>query len=460
MDGSENIPNAADAIRAASGEGGPPLNVAVGLGDPARERALLLSLNGSGDITVVARCLSADQVIARARDGDVAAVLVAFDLHRLTSDSLVTLAQTGIALVVLAPDERALPWPYRETCPGLVVPLDAAPETIRAALWAAVRGERHAFGPPVPARRDFPHPSADAPPLPTTAGSVLAIASGPGSPGRTTVALNLAVALGAVAPTVLVDVDLAGPSIAAHLDLDPTRNLAMLAHADPSTPAAWDRALAEELQPLTGRSPRGVVLCGLPKLELRTTVSRDFFERLITVLRQRYRYVVCDQGADLLGSDLSLHRVTLGLADRILLVAAADLLGLWRARAGLDLLRSQLHVSPEHLALVINRHQPRHHHPRSEIEWAFGMPASAVIPDDPVGAARAMAVQQPLALDSRSRAGRTLVDLASRVHAGAITLPPELHAERRRGWPPWLPLRRFLRPRRSGVLQTEEVRTP
>ena len=34
----------------------------------------------------------------------------------------------------------------------------------------------------------------------------------------------------------LVDSDLSGPSIAAHIDADPTRNIYMLAHAEPETP--------------------------------------------------------------------------------------------------------------------------------------------------------------------------------------------------------------------------------
>jgi Flp pilus assembly CpaE family ATPase len=441
-----------------SADGSPPLGVIVGLGDPARERVLLPELRTSGDVSIVARCLTADQVIERAQGSDAVVALIAFDLHRLGSDTLAALIQTRIALVVLAPDPTSLPWPTGDGFPGLILPLDADPQAIRSALQAAVQGERSAsFA--------LRHRAVGERSVPESAristgpgGTMLCAASGPGSPGRTTVALNLALALGAVAPTILVDADLVGPSVAAHLDLNPARNLAMLAHADPTTPVAWERALAEDVQPLSPRSPQGFVLCGLPKLELRTTISRGFFERLIAQLRPRYRYVLCDLGADLLGGDLPVHRTALGLADQILLVTAADLVELWRGRAGRDLLRDHLHVAPERTALVINRHQARHHNGRVEIEASFGTAAAAVIPDDPVAAQRALADQRPLVLDARSRAGRALIDLAERICAGRITLPPEA-SDRRRTWPAWANPYQWVRPKRHAAVRTEEVRT-
>ena len=60
-------------------------------------------------------------------------------------------------------------------------------------------------------------------------GSILAgltvVVSSHGSPGCTTVALNLATALGAGTSTLLVDADVVKPSVVAHIDGDPTRCL-------------------------------------------------------------------------------------------------------------------------------------------------------------------------------------------------------------------------------------------
>lgn len=272
--------------------------------------------------------------------------------------------------------------------------------------------------------------------------SVIALASGYGSPGRTTLALNLAVALGAVAPTVLVDLDMAGPAVAAHIDADPTRNVYMVAHADPQTPGEWDRAIRQELRPLAARSPHAMVLCGVPKPEMRSGVSPRFVERLLAELRQRFRYVVVDTGAELLGTEMQVHRAALAQADQVLLVAAGDLVGLAQARNALAALRSPLWTPVEaDIALLINRHDRRFHHGRREIEWVLGAGAAdvagvkgvaGVIPFDHAAVERAIAAQRPLVLDGRSRAGRAMLDLAGRLHSGRIVLPPEAGDERRR----------------------------
>lgn len=415
----------------------PPVRLVVGLGDPERERRLLPALGASGDVAVVERCLSADQLRDSLAAARADAVLVAIDLHRLTDSAIAELARTGTPLVLLAPDPAAERW---QPFPGYVLPLEADAVQARQALLAALRGERPGpVAPPSPANPELVPPGQPtvAKPVPAAV-AVLAVASGHGSPGRTTVAMNLAAALGAVAPTILVDADVVGASVAAHLDLDPTRNLYMLAHAEPDTPRDWDRALSEETQPLGPRCPHGVALSGVPKAELGTAISPRFFERLLTELRQRYRYVVVDVGANLLGAEAGLHRAALALGDQVLLVAATDLVGLWHARQALGLLRTHPTIGGERLALILNRHDRRYHHGRAEIEWALGVPAAAVIPYDHRAAQRALLAQRPLVLERGSRAARPLRDLAARVHGGRVTLPPEPApdgGDRRR----WLP---------------------
>jgi Flp pilus assembly CpaE family ATPase len=316
---------------------------------------------------------------------------------------------------------------------GTVIPVEASPDTIREALLTTIRGGSFQ---PNPTQARLSETAAPAPDKshPAQTLTVLAVASGHGSPGRTTIALNLAVALGAVAPTLLVDADLGGASVAAALDLDPTRNLAMLAHAAPETPRDWERGFAQETQPLVARSPQGAVLCGIPKPELRANVTARFFERLLAEARRRYRYVVVDVGTDLLGADTSLHRLTLGLADQILLVSTADLIGLWHARSSMALLRSQLGIAPGAVVLLLNRYDRRYHHGRGEIEWTLGVSAGAVIPEDHARAQRAVAAQLPLILDRQSRAGRAVLELAERIHGGQVVLPPEAPKSPRR-WP-------------------------
>lgn len=305
-------------------QGIPPLRVVVGLGDAERERDLLPALVGTGEMVALERCLSADQLLECVRRERVDACLIGEGLHRLTLGTLVDLARARMPLVLLSSN---LDEPRWQGASGLLLPLDADHTTVLQALLAAIRGERsvasvQAAEPGVVATT-APTPEASLPLM-----SVLAVASGPGSPGRTTVAVNLAAGLGLVAPTVLVDLDLSGPSVAAHLDADPTRNLYMLAHAEPETAAEWSHAVEQEIQPLGGRCVDGVVLCGAPKLELRVGITPRFVERLIQELRHRYRYVIVDAGAELLGRELVPHRTALQAADHVLFVASADMVGL------------------------------------------------------------------------------------------------------------------------------------
>src|SRR5581483_8226371 len=227
---------------------------------------------------------------------------------------------------------------------GAVLPLTAEPEAVRAALLAALAGTdlsvRDGDQERLEPEDELPLPAQ----VTAEAVSVLTIAGGHGSPGRTTVAINLAAALGAVDSTVLVDADMSSPAAVIQLDVDPTRNLYMLAHAEPETVRDWDRAIEQETQPLA-RGTRAVLLCGVPKPEMRRAISSAFFDRLVGELRARYRYVVLDTGPD-----------ALGLADHSLLVTATDLPGLSRTRALLRFIRDDLGMDAERLALILNRY--------------------------------------------------------------------------------------------------------
>ena len=77
-----------------------------GLGDPERESLLLPGLTHPQrplpvTFAVARRCLSADEVLEAARSGEVDALL-AFDLHRLARDRLLSCAGARVPLVLLA----------------------------------------------------------------------------------------------------------------------------------------------------------------------------------------------------------------------------------------------------------------------------------------------------------------------------------------------------------------------
>ena len=74
------------------------------------------------------------------------------------------------------------------------------------------------------------------------AGNVIAVVSGKGAPGKTTVAIGLAAALGERGRrVVLVDADLRGGNVGAYLDLDPRRGLFGLAYGADGASAGGSR---------------------------------------------------------------------------------------------------------------------------------------------------------------------------------------------------------------------------
>jgi MinD-like ATPase involved in chromosome partitioning or flagellar assembly len=228
-----------------------------------------------------------------------------------------------------------------------------------------------------------------------------------------------------VEPTVLVDLDLFAPAVAAHVNADPTRNLYMLAHGDPASTWEWERAFEQEIQPLTPHSPHGKVLCGVPKAEMHNGLSGRFVERLVAELRYRYQYVILDVGAFRQSGGIPLQWALAAQAGQLLLVTSADIIGLSHARTALAAYRGYPDATLERVALVVNRHDRRYHYGRNEIEWALGVGAAAVVPFDHRGVARSLAAQRPLVLDGHSRAGRAILALADRLHGGSVLLPPE-----------------------------------
>jgi Flp pilus assembly CpaE family ATPase len=175
---------------------------------------------------------------------------------------------------------------------------------------------------------------------------------------------------------------------------------------------------------------------------MRASLGPALVERLIDELAQRFQWVILDVGPELIGIETAptTHRAALARADHLLLVSAADFVGVWHARTALEQVERLLGIERRRVNVILNRHDARYHHSRQEVEWHLRAPVVAVIPFDHAGLQRATLEQRPAVTDSSSRAGRALLSLAEGLHDGKLRLPLPASAGTRGSW--W---RRLLR---------------
>jgi MinD-like ATPase involved in chromosome partitioning or flagellar assembly len=404
----------------------------IAIGDPARERLVLQVLADAAEdgprLRVVRRCLDAEDLLATIQGGDLDAAIVCTDLHGLGAEALRTLACVRIPMVLWGVTSTSSNEELRGALISFI-PRDVDVVELRAAIngLAGVGGrlrkpvlQRAAVRRHVESAGQQAHGPTVPPALATNgAGTVFALVGPPGGPGVSTLSAGLATALSRSASTALVDLNLQSPGLAVALDLNPARNLYMVLHdaAGREDPSSWSDLLEAELQILHPSLPRAVVLAGVPGENLAAGVSPQTIQRLLRQLAQHERFIVADVGSDLDARSPagSVHRAVLEAADRVLVVAQSDLVGLRRAAQLLECLRGLIYHHEQRLALILNRHQPRHHHDHVEVARALRTAVAAVIPDDPDGVQAALAAQQPLVAFGRAgrrSAARGLIDLA------------------------------------------------
>ncbi len=404
--------------RGRAGGDGRVLRVVVALGDPDRERALLPALSESGDFLVVERPLSAEQLQAAVAGPAIDAALVSTALHRLSPSSLGAVASSGVPILLLRHEQEDALW---AEAPVATLDFAAPAQAVAEALVSTAHGRyRSRRQPPVLATGRAEEGAARGDEGTTQQGQVTFVLGAHGGAGATTLATALAASLSAGGPTVLADLDLQAPSLLPLLDLDPTRNLHMLAHAAPRSPAEWGRALDEELQPLHASLPGVLVLAGLPRPEMRQALGERVLHGLPAELARRYAFVVVDLGAMAPG-DLPAYLVRLdAIPWRLLVVGGADLVGLWHTRGCLRQIESLARLERDRVWLVVNRFDRRFHHSPQQIAWTLGWPVAATVPADHAGVGRALEAQTPPFQERGSRAAKAVASLACCLREGRL----------------------------------------
>jgi MinD-like ATPase involved in chromosome partitioning or flagellar assembly len=366
--------------------------------------------SGSGVIAVVRRCGELAELIAACQSGLARVAVVVGATADVTLTLADRLATSGVGLVCLTDDDGER---RRLESLGLMTASETADaehvgaviaDAAQAAGMQTPDSTSSSFS--LPGARPSVFPKSIAPvEAPSddegqARGQILAFWGPIGSPGRTTVAVNVAAEMAASGRgVIIVDADTYGPSVAAHLGLlDESAGLAQACRL-----ADQGMLTAENLERLAPAVVAGTgelrVLTGITRSDRWAELRAAAFGSVLERCRALSDVVVVDAGFSVeadeeMAFDTVAPRrnattlLALEIADRVVAIGAADAVGMPRlVRALDDLERSLPHATPEVVFNKVRRASLGPFPERSLREaWErFGpsRPISALIPFEP-----------------------------------------------------------------------------
>ena len=202
-------------------------------------------------------------------------------------------------------------------------------------------------------------------------GMVIGVFSPKGGVGKTTIATNIAVGLGKIAPmgVVIVDLDLQFGDVASGLYLNPEHTV-----TDAVTPSASQDSLV--LKAFLTVHPASIyALCAPRNPEEADEITPDQVARLLDQLAEEFQYVVVDTAPGLPEIGLA----ALEHCTDAVWVTGMDVPGVRGLRSGLDILR-RLNLLPEARHVVINMADSKSGLSVQDVESTVGAPVDVSIP--------------------------------------------------------------------------------
>jgi pilus assembly protein CpaE len=253
----------------------------------------------------------------------------------------------------------------------------------------------------------------------TQPGRLLAVFSGKGGSGSTTVATNLAIYLHQLTGkrALLVDLDLELGEIALQLNVEPRFNFIDMVRN-------FHRMDAELLTSFIEHHPSGVHLLSAPYHPQKTEVVTDAqIAKILRFLKQHYDYVIVDTSKSFSPPTLA----TFEQADEIFLVTSVDLPSLRNIARCLPLLRQMVAPTEERLRLVLNRYHGGTVIRLEDVERSLGLPVFRTIGNDYEAVMRSINTGTPIILDQESRFARDVRALGAEI-AGLKVNPEDASA--------------------------------
>ncbi|NUP73986.1 MAG: AAA family ATPase, partial [Sinomonas sp.] len=240
-----------------------------------------------------------------------------------------------------------------------VVSPTVEPEQLRVVIQRSVQSTEGR-------RRDTETPASE-----SRRGRVVGVFSPKGGVGKTTLATNIAVGLGKIAPlsVVIVDLDLQFGDVASGLDLDPEHTV-----TDAVSPAAVQDSLV--LKAFLTLHPASIYALCAPKDPVEAdSISAEQVGRLIRQLSAQFDYVVVDTAPGLGECTLAaLEECTDGIW-----VTGMDVPGVRGLRSSLDVL-GRLGLMPETRHLVLNMADAKSGLSVRDVEATVGVPVDVSVP--------------------------------------------------------------------------------
>lgn len=230
---------------------------------------------------------------------------------------------------------------------------------------------------------------------PRRPGEVFAFFSPKGGSGSTTLAANLAIHLRRLTgkKTLLVDLDLELGEIALQLGVESRFNFVDLVRN-------FHRMDTELLASFIDHHESGVHLLSAPyHPENAELVTGEQISRILHFVRQHYDYIIVDSSKSFSPPTLA----TFEQADRIFLVAIADLPSLRNIRRCSPLMERVIGAREDPVRLVVNRYQPSDTITLQDIERTLGRKVYWTIANDYDAVMRSINTGTPIILNGSSR---------------------------------------------------------
>ena len=208
-------------------------------------------------------------------------------------------------------------------------------------------------------------------PAHSSKGRVIGVFSPKGGVGKTTIATNLAIGLGKVAPmsVVVVDLDLQFGDVASGLYLNPEHTV-----TDAVSPAASQDTLV--LKAFLTVHPSSIyALCAPDNPVEADHIAPEQVTRLLEQLAEEFQYVVVDTAPGLPEIGLA----AMEACTDVVWVSAMDIPSVRGLRSGLDILR-QLDILPEGRHVVLNMADAKCGLSVQDIESTIGAPVDVSVP--------------------------------------------------------------------------------